>query len=603
MRRLLPLLSLWVLLAAKPAVRAPIETLEWSADGTTVIAAGKLGPVFALDGKGKGKAVAEGLGQPRPSADGRWVVGTREGAFVAVEVSSGDQQPVSGVPNRGKPVRYLRSPHGDVVLLKDSVHYEIHRVGNAVLDDRPLGLKNYLDLWVDPRDPLLYLDTGYGLEVYHLWTGVRLRTFVNGSGEQRYPDAVRDPDGRVVLLLSDADGSRVWMPPDPPGSRLDVPEGGVVALCGDGSWVAVGGPDGVRILASANQQELLSFPTKEAVVAIAVAGDGAHVAAGLADGSVKVFDTRKASAPSPTDRPILPTDTGRIGAEVLRLPLAPRKLPDRSTTSSGTTDGLRYTPSGRVAGWIGGRFVEVDADGRRLEPAVPFLAGTPFAYADDGTVIAGVTATGLALVDTRNPKKWKVTRQIASGGGHRQLQWHGGTLVVDAGSGRAQAWDPVQGAPFGEAYAAGSSATARIALSPDGAMVAVTGRTPALLDSRSGQRLTDLGGQVGGAVAAAWSPDGKRLATSGADGTLLVWELATLSPLRMVDGAFGTHLAFSPDGARVLSASSDGGVVVDVEEGAVVERLPFDGQLEAVAWSAAGRLMADNAGNVFFWGP
>jgi WD40 repeat protein len=104
-------------------------------------------------------------------------------------------------------------------------------------------------------------------------------------------------------------------------------------------------------------------------------------------------------------------------------------------------------------------------------------------------------------------------------------------------------------------------------------------------------------------MAVAWSPDGTRLATAGADGSVLVWDTAALAPVVLVDGAHGLRLAFSPDGGRVLSGSPDGGEVFDAATGAVIEHLTFEGQLEAVAWSAAGRMMADNAGNVFFWGP
>lgn len=603
MRRVALLLVPLALLGAKAAPRAPVETLGWSADSSAVVAAGKVGPVVVYDTKGKGRVVGENLGQPRLTPHGDRVVATRDGDFVEIEVSSGDVAPLQGVPDRGRALRFVRSTSGDVVLLKDSVHHEIHRLGPDVLDDTPLGYKDFSDVWTDPRDPLLYVDTGYALEILHLWTGAVLRTYSRPGEPPDFVDAVRDADGRIVILLRDADGARVWSPPDPPGSAIEVPEGGDVAMNGDGSWVAVGGPDGVRLLASVNQAELEAFPTREPVRSVAVAPDGGHVAAALDDGSVKVFDSRKFTAPAPTDRPVVDVDPGRLRADLLRIPPPTRTVPARSLSMPGSTDRLTWAPSGRVVGWVGQKFVELEADGRQLDPAVPLLPGKPFAYSADGTVLAGVTATGVALVDTRNAKRWKVLKEIPTGGSHQQLQWRGPTLVVDAGSGKAQAWDPVRQAPFGEVFTASADPTARFVQSPSGALLCVTGRLPALLDARSGERLTDLAGQEGGVLEATWSADGKRLATAGADGTVLVWDAATLTPLALADGAIGARMAFSPDGSKLLTASPKGGTVIDAATGAALERLVFDGQLATVAWSAAGRMLADNAGNAFFWDP
>jgi WD40 repeat protein len=490
-----------------------------------------------------------------------------------------------------------------VVLLKDSVHHEVHRRGASVLNDAPRGFKNFDDLWLDPRDPLLYVDSGYGLFVYHLWTGDLLRTFDSGRSDQRYLDAVRDPDGRLVLLLEDEDGVRVWSPPDPPGSRLELEAGAAVSLSGDGTWVAIGGPKGVEVRAAANQELLAEFSTKGPVVKVAAAGDGDHLAVGLESGALQVFDTSKLSAPFPTDRPVTEVDTGRIRTTSLLAAPPARRIPERSIAMPGSTTQLTWAPNGRVAGWVGSKFVELDPSGTQFDPAVPLLPGKPFAYSRDGSVLAGVTATGVALVDTRNPKRWKVLKEIPTGGAHQQLQWAGPTLVVDAGSGKAQAWDPVKQVAFGEPFSTSPDVTAKFVQSPDGAMLAVSGRLPALLDARTGLRLSDLPGHVGGVVAVAWSSDGTHLATAGVDGAILVWDPATLTPVVMADGAAGTRLVFSPDGAKVLSGSFDGGVVFDTQTGALLEHLLFDGQLEAVAWSTAGRMRADNAGNAFFWAP
>ena len=56
----------------------------------------------------------------------------------------------------------------------------------------------------------------------------------------------------------------------------------------------------------------------------------------------------------------------------------------------------------------------------------------------------------------------------------------------------------------------------------------------------------------------AFSPDGKRLASASADGTVKVWDAATGQETLTLKGHTGevNSVAFSPDGKRLASASA-----------------------------------------------
>ena len=98
-------------------------------------------------------------------------------------------------------------------------------------------------------------------------------------------------------------------------------------------------------------------------------------------------------------------------------------------------------------------------------------------------------------------------------------------------------------------------------------------------------------GHSGPVVAVAWSPDGKRLASCGNDGTAQVWDAASGAMLWHVTVApFAFAVAWSPDGHTLAAAGSSGSVaILDAATGN--QRATLSGQsgaIEGLAWSPDG---------------
>jgi WD40 repeat protein/serine/threonine protein kinase len=137
-----------------------------------------------------------------------------------------------------------------------------------------------------------------------------------------------------------------------------------------------------------------------------------------------------------------------------------------------------------------------------------------------------------------------------------------------------------------------------IAVSPDGKLLASAGadHLVRLWDLATGKVIHPLGGHERPAFCVAFSPDGGRLASGSTDGTIRLWDVATGSALRapLVHGGEVRQILFMQDGKILAAAAANAGVKLwDVEHGRLLRTLSGGGDFSScLAPSADGKTLA-----------
>jgi WD40 repeat protein len=131
-----------------------------------------------------------------------------------------------------------------------------------------------------------------------------------------------------------------------------------------------------------------------------------------------------------------------------------------------------------------------------------------------------------------------------------------------------------------------------VSLAPDASRFVAAdleGGTASIRDALTGEKLVTLAGHTGEILVVGYGPDGRIVATGGADGTARLWNAATGDPVYVLrahrGGVFATR--FSADGTRLATLGADRAVRVwDVRTGRLLRAFAgvHDRTAASVAW-------------------
>jgi WD40 repeat protein/tRNA A-37 threonylcarbamoyl transferase component Bud32 len=384
-----------------------------------------------------------------------------------------------------------------------------------------------------------------------------------------------------------------------------------VALSPDARTVASGGQDGVRLWNAKTGQEQNAFDSS-AVAAVAYSADGKRLVSLAGDGAVTSWDLNADPKGDPVPGPTLQGATtltlsgdGLLAAAAQQdgviVVWSAATGKEVATLRNGTpVSALAFAPDGNTLASAGGdKAVHLWnlASGRergKLEGHGSPVRALAFS-ADGQTLASGGDDYEIRLWDVLGKK----TRSTLTG--HQAtvsaLVFVRDDKILASGdtSGTVRLWR--QGSNREPVLRGHTAAITSLAARRQGATVVSASLDGSLRawDLVDDEESSPLAGHAGAALAVAFAPDCKLVATGSSDATLKLWEVPTLKDRTLRGHTNGVRaLSFSGDGQRLASGGWDGLVKLwDPSTGLEKTTLaPHRGQVNSVAYALDGRVVA-----------
>ncbi|MFJ7158189.1 NB-ARC domain-containing protein [Streptomyces sp. NPDC101118] len=354
-----------------------------------------------------------------------------------------------------------------------------------------------------------------------------------------------------------------------------------MALAPDGSWLAVTDEEGLHLWAMPQGTPLGTVRSRVLWnVVLEVAPDGNWLATGSHDGTIRFWEVRGAFAGRPAAGPAEPQYavafspdgswlTGRAG-EVVRIAGRTDRLRDRGTVLHAVHAVAVAADGSRTVSVGGARRTRVYDTAAGTHTDLP-VSASDVALAPDASWLALVLLDGTVAVWESGP--WRRTSALP---------------------GSRAPYRSVAVGPAGDWIAVGDA---------DGAVCVWTGGPSGPGTWHPGPPLP---GHAGTVLKLVVSPDGRTLASAGADGTVQVSDTGTWTRTHTLTGHEGAvrGVAFSPDGAWLASVGGDATVRVwEAATGRAVTALRTEGPLSGCAWHPDGRdLAVCGSGGLYLFG-
>jgi WD40 repeat protein len=242
--------------------------------------------------------------------------------------------------------------------------------------------------------------------------------------------------------------------------------------------------------------------------------------------------------------------------------------------------GLTFSPDGTALALADfGPLQLVDAANGQVKvklaapPQQRVLRGGPVSFSADGSIVA----TGSDSLGAANQKSFVFAWDTKTGkelGPFEVLQNYNTKAVVSADGKRL--------ASFGQ-Y-----------LSRGGGNDTTAARTVQIWDVAQGKEIRRLQTETLGTITqAAFSPDGKTLAATAGQASIVMWDVESGKELRRVAGRRGLNLIrFSPDGKTLLGATMDGIILMWDSDGKRQGVCEGHGPVHSLVFLADGRILA-----------